>query len=103
MSKVALKKTVVAGKVDNNVVQLNTQSVSAYKLDDGVPMPTVRQSGILYPWSIMEVGQSFFVAGAKSNTWSTNCNKAGKKYDGKYASRSVVEDGVEGVRVWRMA
>lgn len=94
----------ITGKVVSVEFKAGKMVSSAVTLDDNVPMPNLTRTGVkLYPWDIMDVGQSFFVAGGKPNTWSTSCNKAGKKYGAKYATRKVVENGEEGVRVWRMA
>ena len=65
-------------------------------------VPIIRnQRGVpsKYPWSSMEVGDSFFVRGAKITTMSHARHDAGKRTGFTFISRTV--EG--GVRVWRTA
>ena len=72
------------------------------KIDKGVPMPPafhyLRRK---YPLADMEVGDSFFTAGAKTNFFGSYTSRH-KKFGKKFTTRAVVEDGVTGVRVWRV-
>jgi hypothetical protein len=52
-----------------------------------------------YPWSKMEIGDSFFVPGMKLKNISNSGQNAQKSLGYKYAIRTV--DG--GVRIWRVA
>lgn len=69
----------------------------------GIPIPegrTARESK--YPWESLEVGGSFFVAGAKVDTFNTLCSSRNKKGTKKYIARKWTgENGVLGVMVWR--
>ncbi len=65
-----------------------------------------------YPWSTTPVGGSFFIPGGRISTHDArpgctrliNLGHACKTVPGsRWAKRSVTEDGVNGVRVWRTA
>lgn len=71
-------------------------------IDKNVPLTkTTRKSHggqpSKYPWTQMQVGDSFFVAGKTVKSFSGNTYSAGKRLGQKYSVRSV--DG--GIRVWR--
>lgn len=70
-------------------------------IDKGIPIPT-RCRGragrrLLFPFADMEIGDSFFVAGAASSVESA-ASRYGQKLGRKFTARYV--DG--GVRVWRI-
>ena len=65
-----------------------------------------------YPWSHMKPGDSFFVPGAKSCATDNRpgvkthmtLNNARQRFPGtKWTIRAVTENGVNGVRVWRVS
>jgi len=67
------------------------------KIDKGIPMPA-RSTGAAAVFRKLEIGDSVF---------STEWNRAGlsnqaKQVGIKITMRSVTEDGVKGVRVWRV-
>lgn len=69
------------------------------QLEKGVARPTnygVGRGHKKYPWEIMEIGDSFFVAG-RSRTLQSQASNAGFRYGRKFTAYRV--DG--GVRVWR--
>jgi len=72
------------------------------KIEKGVPLPA---SGAgrpsKYPWGDMEVGDSFF-AEAKPESMHTQAAFAGRKYGRRFTTRKRTENGVAGVRVWRV-
>jgi hypothetical protein len=84
-------------------------------IDKGVPIPSAgRGSGAprMYPWHEMEPGDSFFVPGAKRdyNDKRPGVDRQfgiaiGKKLipGSKWATRAVTENGINGVRVWRVS
>lgn len=71
------------------------------KIDKRIPLPS-KPCGVgrpdLYPWAVMNVGDSFLIAGGNSQSAASMAYTAGKRNDRKFAVRSV--DG--GVRVWRI-
>lgn len=70
-------------------------------IEKNVPMP---KNGVgrpaKYPFDDLAVGDSFFVP-VPAVRFSGQLYSAGKRYGKTFASRSVVEKGVEGTRVWR--
>jgi hypothetical protein len=65
-----------------------------YKIDRDIPLPLGRSER--YPFSSMNIGESFFSEKMSARTASINYQK---KHGGKFASRR--ENG--GVRIWRIA
>ena len=72
------------------------------KIDKNVPLPKLRSPLNKYPWADMQVGDSFFIpqdpATVRASLYS--CTKWARI---KIATRRVTENGVEGIRVWRIA
>ena len=71
-------------------------------IDRNVPVPErAGQRGPTekYPWSQMEVGDSFVVGAERANTVRGCYVGAGKRLGRKFATRM----GSEGLRVWRIA
>ena len=75
---------------------------SGFSIEKGVPIPESRGGGRpKYPFREMGIGDSFFVAG-KSTAKFNAVTQHHKKHHGlKFAIRTVTENGVKGVRVWR--
>ena len=77
-----------------------------YEIEQGVKIPeTSRRSK--YPWGKMKVGDSFFVPTPKETNiaaHSTSIRAAGIRTLGKGMTtvKVVTENGVEGVRAWRI-
>ena len=77
--------------------------MSLIEIDSGIPMPASVRKGSgprKYPWTDMEVGDSIFVAKDKGQ-FSSLARKACP--DAKFSQRSVVENDIPGMRVWRVA
>jgi hypothetical protein len=74
-----------------------------FEIDKNVPLPpnAGKPGGGKYPWASMEIGDSFFAPGKVGARVAT----AGKRGGGqsKFTIRTVTENGVRGVRVWRIA
>lgn len=71
-----------------------------FKIEDKHAIPAARQHNgrrEKYPWSKLEVGQSFFVEGVALRSMSSTASHAGRRNGKKFIARVV--DG--GVRVWR--
>jgi hypothetical protein len=104
MAKIDTAKTVETQVEEvSNVVELPTTN-GGITIEDNVPMPeSVRTGGkAKYPWAELKEGQSFFIAGAKVETFYTLCSTASKKHKCKFIARKWDgEGGVKGVRVWR--
>lgn len=72
------------------------------KIDKGIPVPTghCKSKGMTYVLRKMEVSDSMFVAGSTPNRV---IGVAARLTPWKFLSRTVTENGVKGVRVWRIA
>lgn len=71
------------------------------KIEKGIPVPETRGVLAKYPFSSMEVGDSFFVAASDTGDLSHVRSAASwnaKRHEMKFCTRTV--DG--GVRVWRL-
>jgi hypothetical protein len=73
--------------------------MKAIKLEQRMPIP-MRKAGdrSKYPWVIMKIGESFFVADKPIEGMSARAVHAAKRFGRKYTCRS--ENG--GVRIWRI-
>jgi hypothetical protein len=95
---------------DNNVAP-------KFLIDKCVAIPAMKRPNLygtkpaIYPWAHMQPGDSFFVPGGKISAkdkrpgTTVQLSIAGpqKKYPGtKWATRSVTENNVNGLRVWRL-
>ena len=71
--------------------------MSYYKIDKGIPLPNGR-----YPFADLDVGESFFVPNANANSVSSTASRLGKALGAAFVCRRVKENGVPGMRVWRV-
>lgn len=73
----------------------------AYAVEKGIAQPRNGRKGAeeVYPWTRMDVGDSFFVPNGKQSIISNCAGAAKKRGRGTFTTRAV--DG--GVRVWRIA
>ena len=78
-----------------------------FPLSRGIPLPVSRTGRFgatrIYPFVMMEIGESFFVAKRSRQGFNGSSNYATQKLGRKFATRAVVENGVKGTRVWRTA
>ena len=81
------------------------------KIDKGVPVPAAFTAKEKFPWLQMSVGDSFF---APNYAQAKHLRKNGEKPlsvtfprtkvpGSKWVTRTVTENGIRGVRVWRVA
>lgn len=71
-----------------------------FEIDKNIPIPTVRRGGyLIYPFSEMEVGDSFFVDDLGKGTALRNaaCN-----YARRHGKRFTVQAEKDGLRCWRI-
>ena len=75
--------------------------VKEINLDKNVPLPSKRAQAQVYPFDKMEIGDSFFV---DLETGRTVRNRASlmTRSDFRLTCRTVTENGIRGVRVWRI-
>lgn len=75
-------------------------------VDKNVPIPPVQRPGVgrpaKYPFRQMEIGDSFFVE-RSTRFMARAVFYWEKKCGGKFSARTVIENGVKGCRVWRVA
>ena len=71
------------------------------KLDANIPIPPLKGGQPKYPWESMKVGDSFFAPVPHSVLYSASYART-KKHNAGYKTRSVVENGVQGCRTWRV-
>ena len=74
-----------------------------FQIDDNIPLPKIEGRGArtIYPLTDLKIGQSFFVQNKKIGNFASTTQAAEKRSGMKFALRSVTENGVAGVRVWR--
>lgn len=80
------------------------------KVDKGIPFPAIGKSGrpAKHPFSQMEIGDSAFFPGATTKPSGPNgkpyraASSYGRWSGRKFIARSVTEDGVDGLRIWRV-
>ena len=71
-------------------------------IEKGVDIPSRRVGrSSVYPWNIMEVGDSFLVTGNPSSYFHVQVYNANKRYAPKRFVQRIQEDC--SVRVWRVA
>ena len=73
------------------------------KIDKNVelsPSMTGRSKKSKYPFAELEIGDSFFVEGKTAGQFGGWRNYHRPK---KFSERTVIENGVKGLRVWRIA
>lgn len=77
----------------------STTTEKTYVISKGLRLPP-KQAGrkMLYPFRELEVGESFFVAESENPTFTQSCRVPGRKF----ATRAWVENGVKGVRCFRV-
>jgi hypothetical protein len=75
-----------------------------YVIEKGIPVPTSQQRGLTGIAAVLEkceVGDSFFVPGKNATQVSGNLCPF-RKQNKRFACRTREENGVLGVRVWRI-
>jgi hypothetical protein len=76
----------------------------ALVIESNIPIPP-RGDGSreTYPFSKMAVGDSFFAPGATTQKLAGSFSTQRRRYGRKFSVRTLTENGVKGVRVWRVA
>lgn len=105
MAKATKSAELPADTTTNEVTDNAVPVAEAVKIEvfTNIPIPEGRTSReSKYPWDTLDVGASFFVPGAKVDTFNTLCSSRNKKGEKKYIARKWTgKDGVLGVMVWR--
>ena len=84
---------------------MGIQFAFQFTVDSAIPLPPPSRSpghGI-YPFPLMNVGDSFFVAGKTEKQIGASIRNHKARTGRSFATRRVFVDGIKGVRVWRIA
>lgn len=71
-----------------------------FKVEKGIPLIHHRAPNGSYPFGTMEIGDSFFVPNVVIETISS-ATRNFRQY--KFTCRTLTENGIKGVRCWRIA
>ena len=76
-----------------------------FQVDKNIPIPILQGKQPIYPWKLLSPGDSFFVPGKRSYGKDALPTTIGKKtFPGStWITRNTLENGVAGVRVWRIS
>lgn len=74
-----------------------------YPIESNIAIPQVRTKQSAYPFREMNVGDSIFVPAEKAAAARVACLYFGRRNGLKFLSRKDMKDGVDGVRIWRVA
>ncbi len=94
--------------MDNRYFAINGKGYDmSIQVEKGIPVPPRTGGGDTtkkYPLSDLEVGDSFFVEGSYEKTKSAQvrASQYGAAHGLKFTTRSVAENGVLGMRIWRV-
>jgi len=86
----------------------NGQTLAAptpYIMLGEIPIPASKRGGFgqpKYPWSQLQIGQSFFVPGQTVKKFSGLASATARRMQVKFVVRDLVHEGVAGVGVWRV-
>lgn len=83
---------------ERDIFGIDRRPPNVIEINRGLPAPRGRKSK--YPFREMEIGDSFFAPGS-SVIGIHGCARRHRPM--KFTCRSVVENGVAGIRVWRIA
>lgn len=84
---------------------MGMQFMFQFTVESAIPLPPPSRSpghGI-YPFPLMSVGDSFFVAGKDEKQLGPSIRNHKLRTGRVFATRRVIEGGIKGVRVWRTA
>lgn len=94
--KTLMNRTAILAERD--IFGIERRSPDVIEINKGLPTPRGRKTK--YPFREMEVGDSFFAPGS-SVIGIHGCARRHRPM--KFTCRSMVENGVAGIRVWRIA
>lgn len=70
------------------------------KIDHNIPIPLSNML-ISWPFKAMAINDSVFITGFTHERITATCHGYAKKAHKTFKTRTQVEDGIKGVRVWR--
>jgi hypothetical protein len=77
-----------------------------YKVDRNVPLPSRGASKYSELGALLrqiEIGDSVFIADAPPRRVRAMCSMMSKRDNKMFVTRTVTENGIDGLRVWRVA
>lgn len=74
----------------------------AIRIESGIPIPEPARAKKNYPWPLLQPGDSFFIPEGKQANVASAANQFARKNGVRFVTRVREEDGVSGVRVWRV-
>jgi len=80
-----------------------TETPSEFEIESGIPIPERKKRQSKYPFSRLEVGDSFFVPGKTAVKFAGTAYLTSKKAGVRCRVWDDEKDGVTGVRVGRIA
>lgn len=77
---------------------------TSVQIDKDIPLPPSRSRLDGSTWALFKVGDSSFFPGGDQRELSSRAGSYGRQChpQRKFATRSVTENGVKGIRVWRI-
>lgn len=94
--KTLMNRNIVTSERD--IFGIERRAPEVIEINRGLPPPRGRRSK--YPFREMEIGDSFFAPGS-SVIGIHGCARRHRPM--KFTCRSLVENGIAGIRVWRIA
>lgn len=70
-------------------------------IDKNIPLPPIRRKN-KYPWGNMNVGDSVFVPGKEVRILRPTYSTWGSRHGKRFVGQNLEENGVKGIRVWRI-
>lgn len=75
----------------------------SFQIDKGIQIPASRTTGVTEALRELGVGDSFFVPEKHHRAAVSIGSRVGTSTGRQFTSRTVTENGVTGVRIWRVA
>ena len=76
--------------------------MSEFEIESNIEIPARQGKKSKYPWSELEINQSFFVPGGNQSSLTSGGHRYGKENGKRFKAVKTEHDGVEGIRVWRI-
>lgn len=91
-------------KIESAAARREDAETPSLRIDKGVPIPERWGANTKKgrPWRQLQIGDSFFEPGGKHPAMAACAKVHQSRGLGKFVVRTVTEEGVRGVRVWRV-
>lgn len=72
-------------------------------IEKNIPIPSYKTKNLKIDFNELDINDSFFISGATSkSSVVSSARQYGKKTKKKFLSRVISENGINGVRIWRV-